>query len=161
MRKKQAEQAKTDPVVQRATAREVQRSLFARSLGQHLGQHLDEQLTRIAASQSKLLAAAKTYLNQGMSASETSELLVIDGFHRDAVQSCMAQMSEPHVETTDSSKRWGFDAENVHGAIYSSSDLQLSVEASSEEEAWEKAEARIATADASLNLERILSVYEI
>jgi hypothetical protein len=104
-------------------------------------------------NQSKI---AKSYLDDGLTESECIELLVIDGLERSAATSYTA-MALNGMEESESPE-YSFQFEE-NGAVWSSHDVGISITASTDEEAWSKAEEALNT----LNLEaqRIISVAKI
>ena len=137
----------------RATGRDVQRNLFLGSLR--------SQLTHLDDIHSNLMKSASEYLDQGMDYRETQELLILDGHNTEVVKACIAKLAEsPSDEISEEGKKYGFNAEDGAGRTFSHADLGIVITASSENEAWEKAEEIVANSTAGC-LERVVDIFEI
>ena len=107
----------------------------------------------------KLLAKASLYVEDGLSPSECSELLVIDGISREAAESYV-QMASSQRPRLNGRYEYSFHFEDVYGKTWSSYDIGRAVFASSDEEAWERAEETI-FADPSIEPEKVVSVDRV
>ena len=137
----------------RSTSRDIQRSLFSRSLR--------EQLSKISDLQSGILKAAKEYLDQGMDIAETQELLLIDGHEKSLIIACMKNLAESGDEIQETGKQWGFNVEDSYGRIVSSAELGIVITAANEEEAWSRAEQAMEETESDRELDRVTDVYEL
>ena len=142
------------PNTNRSTGNELQRADFLSTLR--------GKLDKIANVHSKIYSLANDYIAQGFDPSEVEELLTIDGFDKVAVKACLDSIDEsPEIVVTGSGKKFGFTVEDVYGRITTNAELNITIFASNEEEALEKAEEFISKADAEKGMERIVDVFEI
>ena len=107
----------------------------------------------------RLVSKACLYLEDGLNESECSELLVIDGITRATAESYvqLAQKNQLHL---DGRYEYSFQFEDVYGKLWSSYDINHAVFASSDSEAWERAE-EVMLLDPSIEPERIVSVDKV
>ncbi len=103
-----------------------------------------------------IVSMASSYLDDGVTESECVELLVIDGISRQAAESYV-KLVQSHVPQGVGQHEYNFQFEDVYGKLWSSYDIHREVYASSDEEAWERAEEAIFS-DPSIEPERIVSV---
>jgi len=103
-----------------------------------------------------VVATASSYLDDGVTEAECVELLVIDGISRQAAESYV-KLAQSNVPQGIGQHEYNFQFEDVYGKLWSSYDIHREVYASSDEEAWERAEEAIFS-DPSIEPERIVSV---
>lgn len=138
------------------TGRENQRADFVDSLYKNLHKKTEAAIDK----HNKLFALASTYLADGLDPQECAELIIIENsISREAAN---AYVNMAQSENTDDSglSEYSFQFEDVHGKIFCSYDIGRVVRASSNEEAWEKAEEMIFS-DLSIEPDRIISVDRI
>ena len=133
------------------TGLNVQRALFLSNLREELDK------ASKAVRKDELVVTAQQYLDEGFTHSETTELLMADGFDADMAESCMASVSRSNEVPEQGEPKWGFEIEDSYGRLISSHDMGISLTAASEDEAWEKAEAAIPDG----NLESLTRVFRI
>lgn len=125
--------------------------------------NLRQELDKMAQNckKNEMVKAAHEYIKTGMSKSETEELLQLDGFEPIMVRAFMKSADFTEEVNDDASQRWGFDIEDVHGRIFSSSDdFGIVVRAASEQEAREMAEEEILK-HSTTELDRVTNVYMV
>lgn len=107
----------------------------------------------------RMVSKASEYLEDGVTESECAELLVIDGIDREAAESYVlaAKLNAP---AANGQHEYSFQFEDVYGKVWSSYDINHTVHASCDEEAWEKAENKIFS-NPSIEPERVVSVDRI
>jgi hypothetical protein len=123
--------------VSKATGREVQRSLFISNIGKMFAD-MDRMESVVSSRNAKLDKLASSYLDSGMTAEETVELLVEDGFEVEIVRNYVTAMN---VDLDDDEEHmWDFAYETVNGNIKRGSDNGLLVSAATREEAMRMAQ---------------------
>ena len=137
--------AKRNTDAYRVTPREFQRGLFLSSIREELG--------KIADAHSKVITAARAYAADGMDELEVRELLTIDGYNVQVIDGCMERLAAQPVSNT----AWGFELEDAYGRLVSNADMQIHLEAASEDEAIAQAEQIVAEGDA----DRVVRVFRI
>lgn len=140
--------------IDKSSNRQVQSSIFIANLR--------VQMDKMALNYKKdeMIKKAHEYIKTGLSKSETQELLQLDGFDRTMVNSFMENINFSEEFAEDVSQKWGFDIEDIHGRIYSSSDFGIVVAASSEQEAYDNAEKEIEKFS-TIELDRVIDVYKV
>jgi hypothetical protein len=140
-----------------STNRESQRTDFVDSLYRSL-----KQKTKSAIAQhNKLAAMASAYLSDGLDAQECIELLIIDGdISRDAANAYVNMAQAANAESHEDGDEYSFQFEDVHGKVWSSYDVGMTIRAASSEEAWEKAEEIIFT-KLSVDPDKVISVDRV
>ena len=120
---------------------------------------LKKQTVQAIADHKKFIKLANSYVNDGLEESECVELLMIDGLSRDASESytAMAISKEGNEETP---AEYSFQFEDQEGKIYSSYDIGKTIHASTDEEAWTKAE-EIIDEETIIEPHKILSVTRV
>jgi len=141
------------------TGRNIQRAMFASSLREQM----DKMVEAHGQRKSELVKRAEEYLNQGLSHSETEELLGVDGFNSDMVRSCMDRIAENSEISEDEEPGWGFEIEDTSGNILSHADLGMVVTAANESEAMIKIEALLAEEDDQKfgHLEQVTNIFKL
>jgi hypothetical protein len=119
-----------------------------------LYKQLREQTKNAINEQKHFIESASDYLEDGLSEQECVELLIIDGAKRDEALNYIA-MSKNNIGSDET--EYAFQFEDSFGKTYSSFDMGLQVFASTEQEAWEKAEEEVFNIDA----ERVISVTRL
>ena len=143
------------------TNRDVQRTTFVESLYNSM----KKQTLQAFDEHKKFISLANTYVNDGLEESECIELLMIDGLSRDSAESyiAMASNKDANVDETlveDTLPEYSFQFEDTNGAIWSSHDIGKIVKASSDEDAWTKAE-EILEERQDVEFQRVVSVNRI
>ena len=135
------------------TNRDVQRTDFVKNLYEGL-----RKSTREAENQHKKLTyMASSYLSDGLEPEECVELLVIDGISRDASINYVRMAQDNMVDDGDGLHEYSFVFEDSFGKMVSSHEINKMIKASSDQEAWEKAEEFLSD-DTDFEIEKILSV---
>jgi len=115
------------------TGRTIQRGMFAESLSRQL------DVMSLAARKNELSKTAEEYLEQGMSADETVELLTIDGYDTTMAKSCVSMILGSMGKVAKEIPEWGFEAEDQDGKVYSNFDNDVVIVAGTKAEALQKA----------------------
>lgn len=148
-----------------STGRENQRADFVESLYKSLRKKTETAL----GEHNKLSTLASVYLSDGLDPSECIELLIIESnISRDAANAyvSMAQTQQSNQSNqlnqpiNEDSGEYSFQFEDIHGKIFSSADIGITLKAFSDDEAWEKAEEYIAT-NTLIESDKIISVDRI
>jgi hypothetical protein len=134
------------------TSREIQRNDFVKSLHGLFRQQAQEAKS----DHDRFVKQACTYIDDGLEDSECVELLIIDGLSREAAQRYVDMVHE-QADEASSVCEYCFTFEDIRGRQYTSYDIGMTVTASSEDEAWGKAEY-IMDVEPSLEIDRIISV---
>jgi len=113
------------------TGRNIQRDMFLSSLRQQMD-HMSSSMRK-----GKLEEAAQTYLDEGCSPEEAQELLTIDGYNREMVKACLARVASVEEPETKM-PQWGFEVEDAYGRTVSNFDVDVTITAATEKEAFEK-----------------------
>ena len=138
-----------------STTEDLRRLSFVESLYKQL-----RQQTKVAIEDhDRFVSKASCYIEDGLTESECSELLVIDGITRKSAESYV-QLAQSNKPQLDGRHEYSFQFEDVYGRIWSSYDINHAIFASSNEEAWEKAE-EVMLADPSIEPERIVSIDRV
>lgn len=136
------------------TARDLQRNDFIENLYGSLRRQAEDTLE----GRDEIRRTASEYVADGLDPAECIELLIIDGVDREAAKCYVedALSEDTYGEESD----YAFSFEDVGGRIWSSYEVGQVITASSDEEAWQKAEALMDTCH-SLEMERVVSVSKI
>ncbi len=137
-----------------STTEDIIRLSFVESLYKELRHQTQSAID----DHNKMIVKASIYIEDGLSDSECRELLVIDGLKREAAESYI-QLAKSKIPVT-SGHEYSFQFEDVYGKLWSSYDVGRTVYASSDQEAWEKAETVILE-DPSIEPDKIVSVDRI
>lgn len=136
-----------------STGRDIQRAQFVDNLYKQLRQ----QTASAIADRDRLVVMANNFISDGLSTNESIELMMIEAnISREAAESYVEMVNSNEVESEIDSPEWSFCFSDVYGKVWSSNDIGLSVFASNEEDAWEKAENVITSSQ--MESDRILSV---
>jgi len=100
---------------------------------------------------------AQSYREDGLDDVECVELLMIDGLTREAAESCVV-MVDNDIDGTSDLDEYGFQFEDEKGRVWSSYDINKTVRASSDEDAFIRAEECFVADDSDV---RITSVTRI
>lgn len=138
------------------TGREIQRVDFVESLYKNL----KKQTRQAEAMQERWIKMASIYIDDGMTEEECAELLIIDGLNREAARG-YAEMAVSNLNGECGEFEYSFQFEDIDGRVWSSSDLGKIVKASSDQEAWTKAEDVIFSDIYECEPERLVSVDKI
>lgn len=140
-----------------STGRDIQRTAFVESLYNSLRKKTAAALE----DHNKIISLAASYVQDGLEQNECTELLMIDcGLSREAAESYVSMIKNSENENNDGSHEFSFQFEDVNGRVWSSYDIGKTIMASSNKEAWEKAE-EIMYAEASIEPEKVLIVNRI
>jgi len=138
------------------TNRDVQRATFVESLHKSLR----KQASQAIANHKKFVVIASTYIEDGLDESEAVELLMIDGLSRESAESFISMAMNKQSDTEDGLIEYSFQFENNdEGSICTSHDINKTISAANDEEAWAKAEEAID--EAGIESARVLSVNRI
>lgn len=107
-----------------------------------------------------MVVKAGLYLDDGASEEECAELLIIDGLSRETAESYVCMAQQHLFENAEDQSEYSFQFKDNYGKLWSSYDLNKTIYASSNEEAWLKAEEMIFS-DPSIEPERIVSIDRI
>ena len=138
-----------------STIGDLRRVSFVESLYKEL--HLQTQSAKD--DHDRLVAKASSYLEDGLTNSECRELLVIEGLNRASAESYI-QLAQANKPQLDGQHQYSFQFEDVYGKVWSSYDINRVINASSEEEAWERAESAMLS-DPSIEPEKVISVDRV
>ena len=125
-----------------------------------LYKQLRQQTKNAIQDHDRMVSKASLYLEDGLSESECSELLVIDGITREAAASYvqLAQENNPQI---DGRHEYSFQFEDVYGKRYSSYDIGKTIRASSDEDAINEAERFLGSVTDEFEFDKIVSVTRI
>ena len=138
------------------TNMDMQRATFVESLHKSLR----KQASKVIADHNRFIAMASTYFEDGLDESEAVELLMIDGLSRESAESFISMAMNKQSKSDDGIFEYSFQFENNdEGSICTSHDINKIVRASSDEDAWVKAEEAID--EAGIESARVLSVNRI
>ena len=138
-----------------STYRDVQRATFVESLHNSL----KKQAAKAINEQKRFITIAKSYVEDGLEEKECIELLMIDGLNREAAEG-YTTMALTHKEASedDTVKEYSFKFDD-NGKILCSYDIGKIIKASTDEEAWEKAEQIMV--DMDLGASKLLNIQKI
>ena len=94
----------------------------------------------------KLEETAQTYLEEGCSPEEVQELLTIDGYNSEMVKACLAKVAS-FEEPESKIPKWGFEVDDAYGRTVSNFDLDVTITAATEKEAFEKVAKLLGSGD--------------
>jgi hypothetical protein len=133
-----------------------QRTLFVDSLYAHL----KKEAEKVKTEYNKFANTARDYVESGLSDSEAAELLVVDGLDRDAALSYVAMAKEMGDSSEGEEQEFSFVFEDIYGNVFSSHDIERTITASSDKEAFQKACSLIGD-DNDYEIQSILSVEKV
>lgn len=138
------------------TALDIQKNDFVNSLYNEM-----RNRTRKAIEEHKKIASrVVNYLEDGMEDNECIELLILDGFTREAAKEYI-QLAKNNMDSEeDGLYEYSFSFEDNFGKLVNSHEISRIIKASSDEEAWQKAEEFV-NEDTEYDAEKILSVERI
>jgi len=140
-----------------STGREAQRSEFVDSLYNSLRKKTAKKIE----DHKKLIVMASSYVKDGLDSDECTELLMIEGgLSREAATGYVNMARELKPENENEQYEYSFQFEDINGKSWSSHDIGKIIVASSDSEAWEKAE-EIIEENTTVEGDRILSVNRI
>ena len=137
------------------TSNDLQRNDFITSLHEQMKVATKRDIHNHEA----FLVKASQYMNDGLNTDECVELLIMDGLNRETANQYMKYASDNQDMNADEHK-YIFAFDDVHGRIWNSHDVNLTIVAGNENDAWAKAEQLINERD-DLEIESILSVEKI
>lgn len=120
---------------------------------------LKKQATQALADHKKYIKLATTYMQDGLEESECIELLMIDGLSREASESYTAMATSKENDEIAQAE-YSFQFEDSYGKVYSSYDIGKTIHASTDEEAWNKAE-EIIDEETEIEPQKIISVTRV
>jgi len=137
------------------TNRDVQRATFVESLYSSLR----KQTKQAFSDHQRFAKIASSYVHDGLEDSECIELLMIDGLSREAAEGYLNMVKTSNADMDNDNPEYSFQFEDEEGSIFTSHDIGKMVQASSDEDAWKRAEE---TLDISLPYHaRVISVTRI
>ena len=137
------------------TNRDIQRATFVESLYSSLKKQTKQALV----DQQKFIKVAAAYVTDGLEDNECIELLMIDGLSREAAEGYVNMVKTDSTDVKDTNPEFSFQFEDEDGSVLSSHDIGKVVQASSDDDAWKKAEESL---DASFPYHaRVISVTRI
>tara|TARA_R110000824_G_scaffold12226_7_gene53580 strand:- start:12518 stop:12943 length:426 start_codon:yes stop_codon:yes gene_type:complete len=140
--------------MKQSTGIDFQRAAFVDSLHSSLRQQADSALK----FQDKILIEAQTYLEDGLTSEESVELLMIEqGLAREAAVSYINMSSDNSIDSEG--EAYSFQFSDDYGKVWSSHDIGKVIYASSEGEAWDKAEQSLLASD--IETDSVLSVNRV
>jgi len=137
------------------TTEDLRRVSFVDNLYKQLRQQTKSALE----DHDRLMVKANLYLEDGLSESECSELLIIDGISRESAESYV-QLAKSNAPLSDGKYEYSFNFEDTYGKVWSSYDVNHAIYASNDEDAWERAEGFMVLNE-SVEAERIVSVNRV
>jgi hypothetical protein len=132
-----------------------QRNTFIESL--HAS--LKRQSQKAIKDNNKFIVVAKSYLDDGLDESECIELLMIDGINREAAEGYVS-MAALNESQNYLNSEYFFKFEDSYGKIWNSLDINRTILAHNDNDAWNKIEELI-DSDPSLEVQSVLSVNKI
>ena len=135
--------------------RDIQRATFIDSLHNSLKKQASEAIEE----QSKFTKLASSYIEDGLQEGECIELLMIDGLSREAAESYTSMATSEEEEKSELLAEYSFQFEDDYGKVWSSYDIGQTVQASSENDAIEKADSLLTSSNVDHN--KLLSVSRI
>lgn len=117
-----------------STNKDIRQATFIEGLSVSL-----RRAAKVVNDNQRFIALAKSYKEDGLDESECIELLMIDGLPREAAESCLV-VAENDIEEMEKGSEYSFQFEDSEGRVWSSFDINRTITASSEEEAFTKAE---------------------
>ena len=114
-----------------STTEDVRRLAFVESLYKQMRQQTQSTMDE----RDQIVTKASMYLEDGVTASEAVELLIIDGINRQSAESYV-QLAETKSGKSGGQCEYSFQFEDIYGELWSSYDINEVITASSDEEAW-------------------------
>jgi len=139
-----------------STSMDFQRVAFVESLHNSLRKQASEAIE----DHQKFVTLASSYVKDGLEEYECVELLMIDGLAREAAESYTAMAVSEEEDIEEDLPEYTFQFEDSYGKIWSSYDVGKTIHASSDEDAWQKAESML-TEEASVEFQKMLSINRI
>jgi hypothetical protein len=140
-----------------STGRENQRVDFVDSLYKSLKKKAEVAYNK----HNKLCALSSVYLSDGLDPQECAELLIIEGnISREAANAYISMAQAKQPEINEDGGEYSFQFEDIHGKVWSSHDIGMTVRASSDDEAWEKAE-EVIFINSGIEPDKVVSVDRI
>jgi hypothetical protein len=133
-----------------------QRTLFVDSLYAQL----KKEAAKVKVEYNRYASITKEYVESGLSDSEVTELLIVDGLDRDAAEGYISMAKDHITENEDLEDEFSFVFEDIYGNVFSSHDIDRTVTASTEAEAFNKASSLVGD-DTEYEIQSILSVDRI
>lgn len=143
-------------MISQSTNRESQRTTFVENLYSSLRQ----QAAKALVEQRNFIVIASSYLEDGLEESECVELLMIDGLPREAAEGIVDMAIDGRDNYSLDLPEYSFQFEDSQGKIWSSYDINKTVTASNDEDAWEQAEIFI-DEQSDLEGQKVISVTRV
>ena len=143
-------------MIRTSTNRDIQRVTFIESL--HAS--FKKQAEKAIDEQEKFSKIASSYLRDGLTESECIELLVIDGLSREASESYVSMVINNEEKEIDGLHEYSFQFEDSYGRVWSSFDINQTVKASNDDDAWTKAEELIDMKE-GIEAQKIISINRL
>ena len=121
---------------------------------------LKKQAAKAILEHNKFFTLATSYMDDGLEEPECIELLMIDGLGREEAESFTALAISEKGQIKEAQSEYSFQFEDSYGKIWSSYDIGKIVYASTDEEAWEKAEESLED-EMSADAQKIISVNRV
>ena len=137
-----------------STNMDVQRVAFIESLHASLHKQTEETI----GNHNRFMVLANSYVEDGLSLEESTELLMIDGVSKDLAESYVS--SAMNRDSEEGALEYSFQFEDEYGKIWSSYDINKTIKASCENEAWKIAED-IINSDLENYSSRIIAISKI
>ena len=133
-----------------------QKTLFVDSLYAHL----KKEAEKVKTEYTKYASTAREYLESGLSDLEAAELMIVDGLDRDAALGYIAMAKDVGGCDSGEDEEFSFVFEDTYGNIYSSHDINITITASNETDAFIQASSLIGD-DNEYEIQNILSVDRV
>ena len=124
----------------------------------NLYKELKQQAKNAIHDREVFISKAKLYLQDGVTDQECVELLVIDGLDRESASNYVKTIID--YGGIEEGEEYSFQFEDIYGNQWSSHDINKTVFASSQEEAWMKAESEIFSMP-NIEPDKIISIDRI
>lgn len=139
-----------------STSRDMQRVTFVESLHSSL----KKQDARVLAEHNKFVTLASSYIDDGLDEKECIELLMIDGIARESAESYASMALDHEKKSKDTLADYSFQFEDNSGRILSSYDINKTVKAANDDDAWTKAEEFL-FGESDVDPQKLLAVNRI
>jgi len=133
-----------------------QRTIFVETLYNNL----KKEAEKAQKERDKFASIAASYIDSGLSDSECIELLIVDGISREAAKSYVTMVKDNANAESEDNHEYTFVFEDSYGNVFSSYDINRVIYASSEQDAWEKAE-ELTGDDTEFEINSIISVDRV
>jgi len=128
------------------------------SFVENLYNNLKKEAEKAKVERDIIASSVNEYLRSGLTESECIELLIVDGMGRDTAEGYIAMAQDERFVGDE--QEYSFVFEDGYGNVYSSYDINKTIIASSESEAWEKAN-NLTGDDRTYEIDNIVSVNRV